>query len=255
VAQVDDVRIPGALVAEVANARGTTPRDAVDALVDDALAARDARAQGLDRSPEVAWASTAALARVATLRFQMEAQSDGPPTDDELATITVQHALVRRAPSLPPSRALGLAREIAPAVASSKDAKEFEARARAVAGAADWLLVESLPGFDLGGDSADGAHFDPAFVAAAFTLHRSGDTSGVVETPFGWHVIRLVSREVPAGAELEERRSRLADTVVTTRARSLVEATIAGRLHTEAIEVSSAADALMALGQQPSPTR
>jgi len=255
VAQVDDVHIPARLVANVASARGATPREAVDSLIEDALAARAARAEGLDRAPEIEWASTAALARAATLHFQAAAESAGPPTDDELATITVQHALVRRSPSLPATRALELAREIASAVAPAKDEKDFEARARSVAGAADWLRVESLPGFDLGGDSAEGVHFDQAFVAGAFALHRPGETSGVVESPFGWHVIRLISREVPAGALLEERRSRLADIVVTTRARAQVEGAVAERLHTESIEVSNAADALMALSQQPQSAR
>ncbi len=188
-------------------------------------------------------------------RLQDEAVAQGAPTDDELATITVQHALVRRSPSLAPTRALELAREIASAVASAKDAKDFEARARSVAGAADRLIVQDLAGFDLSGDATDGNHFDQAFTAAAFALHVAGETSPIVETPFGWHVIRLISREVPTGALVEERRSRLADIVVTTRARALVEGSVAERLHTESIEVSKAADALMALSQPPQSAR
>lgn len=255
VARVDDVSIPGALVADVVRSRGTSTREALDALIEDALAARAARAQGLDREAEVEWASTAALARTAALRFQTDAQSAGPPTDDELATVTVMHALVKRTPSVPPSRALELARGIASAVASAKDAKDFEARARSVPGVSDWLHVENVPGFDIGGETVDGQPVEPAFVAAAFALHRPGETSGVVETPFGWHVIRLVSRERPASPLLEERRARLADTVVTMRARALLEASLGQRLHTETIEVSAAADALMALTEEPRPTR
>lgn len=255
VARVDDVRIPASLVGDVARARGTSARQAADALIEDALAAHAGRSEGLEHAPEVSWASTAALARIAALRFEADAQRAGPPTDDELATITVMHALVRRSPSLPPARAVQLARALASALAPARDAKDFEARAHSVAGVAEWLRVQDLPGFDIGGDTTDGGHFDPTFVAAAFALHHPGDTSGVVETPFGWHVIRLISREIPPEPLLDERRSRLVDTVTTVRARAFVEAAIEQRLRSEAVEVSPAADALMTLTQQARDTR
>ena len=47
------------------------------------------------------------------------------------------------------------------------------------------------------------SQFDPDFVAGALEL-EPGEISGPVETQFGWHVIRLVSREVPAFEDVRE---------------------------------------------------
>jgi parvulin-like peptidyl-prolyl isomerase len=48
------------------------------------------------------------------------------------------------------------------------------------------------------------AQFDADFVAGALEL-EPGEISGPVETQFGWHVIRMVSREVAPFEDVEER--------------------------------------------------
>ena len=47
------------------------------------------------------------------------------------------------------------------------------------------------------------AQFDPDFVAGALEL-EPGEISGPVQTQFGWHVIRLVSREVAPFEDVQE---------------------------------------------------
>ena len=90
VARVGQVDLPASLVGAVARARHVAPSTALSWLVDDALASSGAMARGLDRSPEVNFERTAALARV-TLAKVKEAAHETPPTDDEVRLLSQDH--------------------------------------------------------------------------------------------------------------------------------------------------------------------
>jgi hypothetical protein len=246
VASVGDLPIPASLVADVARASRISPRAAVDRLVEDALAAEEARARGMDRAGALPWAVTAILARRVPQRLMDQARSAGPPADDELAALIVAHAIVVRTPGVPEERSRATAEEIRRAVSGARSAEDFEARARAVPNSGTQVVVERLQAFGADGRSAAGVQYDPTFVAAAFALPSSGQISWIVETPFGWHTIYLVDRSPADPGSIEQRRTDLASAVVLVRARIRTASLLRARKERSSIDVSEAADALMA---------
>jgi len=246
VASVGALPIPVSLVAEVARRSGISARAAADRLVADALAATGARAAGMDRTGDFSWPITAALARRVPARLMDQALSQGPPSDGELATLTVVHAIVLRSPGVPEERALGIAGAIRQAVASARSGDEFEALANAVPHPGTQVVVQRIHGVGADGKAPEGAEFDPVFVAAAFALRSPGDTSWIVETPFGWHTIYLVDRTLADPASIERLRSDLAPAVARMRVRIRTQAILHARKQRSSIDVSEAAEALMA---------
>lgn len=264
VARAGAATVPAEMVEAVARAQGLSAEAALEALVDDAVAAERARALGLDTLRR--GRLRAALAAHVVSRVRADAAARGEPTDDEVAALTrrywreldvgpsvrVVHAVVRTSPKEPkaePGAARALAERIARAVAEAGgDADAFEAAAKAVTPPAGLeVRVERLPVFAVeDGRVVEGdGGMDLTFVRAAGALPAPGAVSAPVETPFGWHVLRLLERLPARRPPLEERRRLLAEEVRTRRAADATKAILAARRAAVSVERAGALDAIL----------
>ena len=246
VASVGDTRLPASLVVGVARAKNVSPRVALEELIEDALLWKAGSGHAVDMGPTASWDSIGAEARSIAARIARGAREAGPPTANELSTVTVVHAVVLNSPGVQRESAGAIATSIKDAVEHAASADDFERRARSVAHGAVRVTIERVGAFGADGLVADGSHIDPSFVAAAFELRGPADTSPVVETAYGWHVLRLVERILPEPSSLEQRKLELADVVVAMRARSRLDRLLASRRERTKIDIAAAAGALMA---------
>jgi parvulin-like peptidyl-prolyl isomerase len=107
------------------------------------------------------------------------------------------------------------------------------------------VIVERVPEFDATGRTSGGAEMDRTFVDAALALHAPGQLSDIVETPFGWHVIRLMERVAPDPESIERRRRDLDGAVREVRVRTQVSAILRAERRRMSVEISAAAPALL----------
>ena len=242
-----EVGVPAALIAEVAMAKSVSVQVALDDVIEDTLMSEGARAAHLLDDPAVRVACATAQARGVVLRLAAAAREAGPPRDEELATLDVVHALVRRTRRVSDRAGPMSAAAIERAVQGSTSPEDFEKRAAAVPLAGAELVVERVEGFGAEGTLPNKDQLEPTFVAAAFALPSVGAMSPVVETPFGWHIIRLIGRHAPGGDSIEQRRRDLSEAVVSLRARSALGTILRERRRKAEVTVSPDADSLTAL--------
>ena len=260
VARVGDVAIERSLVASVAAAQHVSAAVALDRLVDDALAAEGARKQHLDATPAVDLARRAARARFVADRIHADAAARGLPSDEEVATLTarhwqsfdvpeslrVVHAVVMRTPAVTNERGAEVAEGVRSAVAGAADAKDFELRARMADPHGLEIRVETLPAFIRDGRTVQGGALDATFAAAAFALPQVGATSRVVETKFGWHVLRLIDRIPPKIVPVEERRVTFAEEIIFVRGLEAKQALILAAAKRAPVNIDPNAETWMA---------
>jgi len=263
-ARVDDEIIPLALVAAVAEAQHVAPDIARARLVDDAVAARAARLRGLDREAPAAWNLRAARARFAVDRMLAAARAKGPPTDEEVRRISDLHwqevdrppsartvhvvVLVdRRDPAEKKERARTLAEQLRAEVLAAKDADEFLVKAKAAPHPGDLKVqAEALPPVTADGWVSEGSgQMDPRFSRAANELASAGATSPVVESDFGFHVIRLVERVPERRMPLDARRVAFVDEAHSLRAQDEKQARLEALRAESPIVIAPGADELM----------
>lgn len=207
-----------------------SPRAAAESLLTFEVLAAEARARGLESSPEARRAAAeAAVPRYLKRGFEAEVTVATVPTEllrkaydrnigfyKHPPLRTVDHILVAqpgfKMPTDPDlvTRARALAERIAADLAADPpaDAEAFRARAARFQDAAKAeglvLKAENLPRF------AQRGPYVQAFADAAFAVPAVGDVTAPTESQFGLHIIRLDAIVPAADTTFEEARADIA---------------------------------------------
>ncbi len=264
VARVGQTEIQGSLVSAVARGRNLPKDAALEALVEDALFAEGATRRGLLERADLRVAQRTLLARLAIRASWSSSTAEGPPTDAELAevrktrwreldrppSIRAAHVLVQK-PAKGGADFATRGRAVAEALLrdlrATTSPEEFVARGGAPAERDGLAIVaQQLPAFVADGRIVEGeGGMDPAFVRGAFELKNVGDISGVVESSFGFHVIRLNARFDGEHVQDDELRRRVQTEVWKERGRRRYDALLSALRKARPVVVEPTAEELM----------
>lgn len=272
VARVGNESISVELVEKVAAEQKISARDALQRLLDDAIAANAAREKKLDQGPPGSWNLEAARARLAAEKMLADARAKGPPTDDEIRELSAEYwREVDRPPSLKVSHALAMRSEKGDAATDAKAravAEQLLAAAKTATSTADFIaktkavphpkevkvVVEALGGFVADGRTTEGdpsQSMDKAFAKGAFAVPDDETTSGIVESKFGWHVIRIDERVPEQRMPMDTRRIAFTAPAHAARAKRAVDDALAAQRASHPVTISPSSEQLMREAAKP----
>jgi hypothetical protein len=213
------------------------------------------------------WLRRSALAHAMADEVALAAKAQGPVTDEELASWTsaywlgvdrpaafrTTHAIVlsdAKAPEADKDAARALAERVRSAVVDAATLDDFRAKVAAIPAQGLAVKIE-----DLEPVAADGrvvrlgskigapiATYDEAFAKAASALSRIGETSPVVTSSFGYHVLRLVDVIPELRFDADERRLMALRDVYDLRARNQLDELVANARKQESASVERSAE-------------
>jgi peptidylprolyl isomerase len=256
-AQVGAQRISLSEVEGVMRAQDLAAPQALERLIRDELLARAVA----DDSALHAALFRRVLARQLSLALYAQAQAT-PPTREEVQRVVearwwlferppsaqVTHAVVVCQSCAEPQLARQVAERVLQAVQGAHDVEAFKQRARAVDAQGLTLKVEDLPFV-----AADGrivpqepppagarapGHLHVEFARAANALDELGELSPIVESPSGFHVLRLTALSPALHTTHAERVQRTSAEIFVERARRLEENVLSEARSRWPVEVS-----------------
>jgi hypothetical protein len=231
------VHVDRRIATQLQRGLGIAPQRALQLATEDALLASELEGAAPQRAHAL---ERLALARALERSLSLHALELGPATDSEVAELTaqrwwaldrprlvqVQHAVVLT--DRPDAEARALSERIRKAVLDAQGEAAFAAAVKRVSPGNYKVKVEKLDPVALDGRVVDPDRPPPpdappqSYVVevarAAQQLQRPGELSPVVQSSFGYHVLRLVRVIDPRQPSLEERRQLLTPEINQRRA-------------------------------------
>lgn len=222
IATVDGQAIRAAQVELQARAAGVSPKEALEELINAEVVAAEATRRGLAADPSVREGIQGEMVRRFLAETFEKSVTSAAVTDEDLRhawsknagvydhpeLVQVRHILAASTGADDAARRTALRARMAEVAAAARGVaspEAFSALATRFSDATIKLVVQD-------GITDRTTMTVPPFAQAAFALVNKGDTSGVVETSFGFHVIYLLDR-------IPERHSTFPQAVPDMRAK------------------------------------
>lgn len=218
ITDADVARRMAKLPASYRQALGGNQRRLLEEMVLETLLFQEARKRGLDRDPLVQELLTEAKRQIMIGRLmEQEGQREGPVGDQEVAEYYNQH----KAEFAQPER-WRVSQILLPTEVQAKEALDRLGRGESFGAVAQELSQDpsKTKGGDLGYFSR--GQLIQEFEEAVFQL-KVGQTSGVVKTSLGYHVIYLADHQPPQQRGLGDVREQIVQDLQSRRGRSRVD--------------------------------